>query len=168
MIRSRPILGFGLSAIWLVVSGCLYGFAGGGLPAHIKTVAILPFDNRTAEPLLTQEVADAVRAALEGRLGLRVATEDVADAVVRGTINSYRPDIELAIQADRNRVRVTRRRVELNVSVEIFDLQENRALWQQRNLTVDGEYDPPAEKKGREVALEKLVADIVDGAQSQW
>ena len=30
------------------------------------------------------------------------------------------------------------------------------------------EYAPPLEGQGREVALEKLVADIVDGAQSQW
>lgn len=169
MIRSLRIPGFVRSAVLgLFCSGCLYGFAGGGLPPHIRTVAILPFDNRTPEPLLTQEVADAVRDALEGRLGLRIATEDVADAVVRGSINTYRPDIELAIQAQQNRVSVTRRRVELSVSVEIFDLRENRALWQQGSLTVDGEYDPPAEEEGRKLALEKLVSDIVDGAQSQW
>ena len=27
----------------LLVAGCLYGFAGGGFPAHIRTIAILPF-----------------------------------------------------------------------------------------------------------------------------
>jgi hypothetical protein len=36
------------------LTGCLYGFAGGGLPPSIKTVAILPFENQTAEPTLTQ------------------------------------------------------------------------------------------------------------------
>ena len=41
-------------------------------------------------------------------------------------------------------------------------------LWQRSGLMVDGEYAPPAESDGRRVALEKLVADIVDGAQSQW
>ena len=34
--------------------------------------------------------------------------------------------------------------------------------------TVDGEYQPPGETQGRKVALEKLVTDLVDGAQSQW
>ena len=47
------------------LTGCLYGFAGGGLPPSIKTVALLPFDNQTAEPTLTQEVASSVREALD-------------------------------------------------------------------------------------------------------
>src|SRR5256886_13668899 len=51
-----------------------YGFKGGGLP-NIKTVAILPFDNQTAEPALTKEVNDAVLEAFQGRHGLRIAGE---------------------------------------------------------------------------------------------
>jgi hypothetical protein len=35
-------------------------------------------------------------------------------------------------------------------------------------LTVDGEYQPPQEAEGHRLALNKLVIDIVDGAQSQW
>ena len=54
------------------MTGCLYSFKGGGLP-NIKTVAILPFDNQTAEPALTKEVNDAVLEAFQGRLGLRTA-----------------------------------------------------------------------------------------------
>lgn len=153
----------------LVVSGCLYGFAGGGLPSHIRTVAILPFDNRTAEPRLTQEVSEAVREAVEQRLGLRPASEGTADAVVRGTISQYTPDIPLTFNAtEEGNVDVTRRRVQISVSVEIFDQQEQRMLWQRANLQVDGEYAPPLEAAGRALALEKLVSDIVDGAQSQW
>jgi hypothetical protein len=68
------------------LAGCLYGFAGGGLPPSIKTVALLPFDNQTAEPTLTQEVGASVREALQSRLGLRSASEAQADALVRGTI----------------------------------------------------------------------------------
>ena len=51
-----------------LVGGC-YGFAGGGLPPSIKTVAVLPFDNQTPEPTLTQEISRAVREAVEQRLG---------------------------------------------------------------------------------------------------
>ncbi|HEX9729785.1 MAG TPA: DUF4136 domain-containing protein [Gemmatimonadales bacterium] len=150
-------------------TGCLYGFAGGGLPSHIRTVAILPFDNQTAEAVLTQEVTDAVRNAMEGRLGLRLASEERADAVVRGAILRYEPDIPLSIQPGRSGdVQVTARRVQLTLSVEIFDRQEGRSLWERRSLVVDGEYEPPREGEGRERALNKLVTDIVDGAQSQW
>lgn len=149
--------------------GCVYGFAGGGLPGHIRTVAILPFDNQTAEPALTQEVTSAVREAVEQRLGLRLASEANADAIVRGAIAQYVPDSPLSFQAgQRGDVTVTRRRVQLTVSVEIFDQREGRMLWQRSGLVVDGEYDPPREQEGRERALEKLVNDIVDGAQSQW
>jgi len=153
----------------LAATGCLYGFAGGGLPSHIRTVAILPFDNQTPEPVLTQEVTDAVREALESRLGLRLASEANADAVVRGTILRYEPDIPLSIQPGRaGNVQVTARRVQLTLSVEIFDQIEGRALWERRSLVVDGEYQPPKEVEGRKKALSKLVNDIVDGAQSQW
>lgn len=153
----------------VIGSGCLYGFAGGGLPSHIRTVAILPFDNQTAEPILTQEVTDAVREAMQRRLGLRPASENSADAVVRGAILRYEPDIPLSVQPGRaGEVQVTARRVQITVRVEIMDQQEGRPLWQRTSLVVDGEYDPPREEEGRRIALDKLVNDIVDGAQSQW
>ncbi len=153
-----------------MAGGCLYGFAGGGLPSNIRTVAILPFDNQTAEPLLTQEVADALREAMQGRLGLRPASEANADAVVRGTILRYEPDIALSFQAagERGNVQVTARRVQLTLRVQIVDQREGRTLWERQSLLVDGEYEPPDEPRGRSRALDKLVTDIVDGAQSQW
>lgn len=168
----RLILRFGKIAsvaITLTQVSCLYGFAGGGLPPHIRTVAILPFDNQTGEPTLTVEVSEAVREAMEGRLGLRPAAEEQADAVVRGTVTSYQSDQQLSFaQNQSGGVTVTRRLVQITVSVEIFDRRQEVMLWQRNGLRVEGEYDPPNELAGREEALERLVADIVDGAQSQW
>src|SRR5690606_27866828 len=86
----------------LLLAGCFYGFKGGGFPPEIKTVAILPFDNLTPEPTLTQEVADSVRAAVQGRLGLRQAGEATADAVVRGSISRYEPDVPVAFTGGNN------------------------------------------------------------------
>ncbi len=150
----------------------MYGFAGGGLPTHIRTVAVLPFDNQTGEVALTQEVAEAVRLAMESRLGLRVAAEDQADAVVRGSITRYEADQPLSFrqQNQGTTVSVTRRLVTISISVEIYDQVEDRVLWQRGGMRVEGEYEPPGEdeKKGRDLALETLVADLVDGAQSQW
>ena len=149
----------------------MYGFAGGGLPAHIRTVAVLPFDNQTGEVALTQEVAVAVRLAMESRLGLRVASEEQADAVVRGSITRYQADQPLSFQQNQgDNISVTRRLVTISISVEIYDQVEDRVLWQRGGMRVEGEYEPPGEdeKKGRDLALETLVADLVDGAQSQW
>jgi hypothetical protein len=106
---------------------------------------------------------------VQGRLGLRSASEANADAVVRGTILRYEPDIPLSFQSgERGDVAVTARRVQLTLRVEIYDQREGRTLWERQSLTVDGEYEPPREPEGRERALSKLVTDIVDGAQSQW
>ena len=150
------------------LSGCIYGFRAGGMPAHLRTVAVLPFDNRTGEPALAQEVSEAMREAVERRLGLRPSAEADADAVVRGEIVRYEPDIALSYQSAGNRVEVTRRRVQIVVNVEIFDQRQGRAIWQRNGLTVDGEYDSPRETEGRRLALQKLVTDVVEGAQSQW
>jgi hypothetical protein len=157
-----------VSGVPLLLGACLYGFAGGGFAPHIKTVAILPFDNQTVEPSLTQEVSDAVREALQGRLGLRLAGEANADALVRGRVVRYEPGMPLAFQAGQEQVNVTRRQVQLTVDVEIVDQREGKTLWQRQGLSVVGEYQVPQEAEGRKVALQKLVNDIVDGAQSQW
>ena len=150
------------------MAGC-YGFAGGGLPSEIRTVAVLPFDNLTAEPTLSQEILTAVREAVESRLGLRPAGETQADALVQGTITRYQPDLPVAFQGgEGNRVDVTRRLVQITISVEITDQRANKPLWQRSNLTVEGDYETGRELEGREKALDKLITDIVDGAQSQW
>jgi len=134
----------------------------------VKTVAILPFENDTPEPALTQEVNDAVREAVEGRLGLRLAGEATADAIVRGRVVRYEPDLPVAFQPGQGQVTVTRRKVQLIVDVEIVNQREGKTVWKRQGLSVDGEYDPPQEAQGRKLALQKLVNDIVDGAQSQW
>lgn len=166
----RQLVSAGALALALAGQGCLYGFAGGGLPPHIRTVAILPFDNQTGEPTLTKEVTDAVRDALQGRLGLRASSEANADAVVRGVVARYEPDIPLTFQpgAQQGTVSVTLRRVQLTLNVEIYDQKQSRMLWQRTGMVVDGQYTPPQEAQGRKLALNKLVSDIVDGAQSQW
>lgn len=131
-------------------------------------MAILPFENETPQPVLTKEVNDAITEAVQGRLGLRPAAETNADAVVRGKIVRYDPDVPLAFQPGVGRADVTKRQVQLTVDVEIVNQKTGRSLWQRQGLSVGGEYAPPAESDGRKIALQKLVNEIVDGAQSQW
>jgi hypothetical protein len=150
------------------LNGCLYGFAGGGLPPAVKTVALLPFDNQTAEPTLTQEVGNSVREALQQRLGLRQASANQADAVVRGSIVRYEPDLPVQYTGTEGTVSVTRRLVQITVSVEILDQKQGKPIWQRSGLIVEGDYVPGQEAQGRARALDKLVTNIVEGAQSQW
>lgn len=163
-----------LLASSLTLGGCFwkYGFTGGGLPSDVKTVAVLPFENLTAEPVLTQEVTRAVREAVESRLGLRPAGEEQADAVVRGTIQRYDPDLPLTFsgQPQTNQVEVTKRMVQITVNVRILNQREGKVLWERTGLVAQGDYDPNRDKEagGRKKALDKLINDIVEGAQSQW
>lgn len=167
--RSRSRSGLGPLLSLVLLGGCWYGFAGGGLPAGIKTAAVLPFDNLTTEPTLTQEVNNAVRAAMLDRLGLRSAGEETADALVRGSITRYEPDMPVAYTGGANNsVNVTQRALAITVNIEIYDQKAGKPLWQRNGLIVEGNYDPGKESDGRAKALDKLITDIVDGAQSQW
>jgi hypothetical protein len=111
-----------------------------------------------------------VRSAVQGRLGLRQAGEASADAVVRGTISRYDPDVPVAFTGTTgSQVTVTKRLVQLTVSVEIVD-RNGKTLWQQTGMPLEGDYEPGRETEAlaRGRALSKLVTNIVDGAQSQW
>jgi hypothetical protein len=148
----------------------VYGFAGGGLPEGIRTVAVLPFENLTSDPTLTAEINQAVREAVQDRLGLRQAGENQADALVRGTITRYEPDLPVSFTGDEttNRVNVTGRLVQIVVSVEIINRLEERPLWKRDGLVLEGSYETGREAEGRRKALQSLTTNIVEGAQSQW
>jgi Lipopolysaccharide-assembly len=147
----------------------MYGFAGGGLPENIRTVAVLPFENLTADPTLTAEINAAVREAVQDRLGLRPAGENQADALVRGTITRYEPDLPVSFTGTQNnQVNVTKRLVQIVISVEILDQKADKILWKRDGLMVEGDYETGREGEGRKKALDKLVTNIVEGAQSQW
>ena len=69
-------------------------------------------------PTPTAEVNNGVREAVQGRLGLRQASENQADAVVRGSITRYEPDLPVAYQGQEgNTPTVARRLVQITVSV---------------------------------------------------
>jgi hypothetical protein len=148
--------------------GVRYGFAGGGLPAHIRTVAVLPFENETASPELQRELVELLRRDLRARLGLRDGVEATADAVVRGTIKNYDVDIPVGFSANPEQAVSARRQLRVTIDVEIVDQSNGKILWQRRGLRGEGEYSERGEAQGRRTAIEKIVGDIVEGAQSQW
>jgi hypothetical protein len=161
-----------LAGLLLVASsGCwIYNFHGGGLPADVKSMAILPFDNQTPNPELQQQLLDEMRKTLESRLGVHEASEDQADAIVSGTIVRYDIDIPIGYSATTGNQPVTgtRRKLELVVDVTIVDQKTGKTLFKRQGMVADGEYAERAETDGRGQALKKLVSDMVEGAQSQW
>ena len=129
---------------------------------------MLPFDNETPATTLQRELLDRMRRDVQGRLGLREAAEGRADAVVRGRIIRYEADIPVSYSADRSQANTARRRLEIVVDVEIVDQKTGKTLWSRKGLRADADYSERAEVEGRRQAVEKLVNDVIAGAQSQW
>ncbi len=150
-----------------IALGC-YSFAGGGLPAHVKTVAVLPFENETATPELPRELQEALRDGLQSRLGLRDAPEERASAVVRGKVTRYEIDIPVAFSANPAQATSARRRLRVQCDIQIVDQVTGQVLWSRNGLQAEGEYAERGEAQGRKQAIDRIVNDVIEGAQSQW
>jgi len=159
-------------AALLLAPGCNYGFqGGGGFPAHIRTLYIEPFENRTAQFDLETQLFRKLVERLPRALGVRPAARDVADAVVRGRIVRYDDVAQNYRPGDSGRdPQILEHQVQITISVEIIDLRRNVILWRGENVVGRGEYLPASQtdQVGREEAIEHLIQQIVDGAQSQW
>jgi hypothetical protein len=157
-------------AVLLLSTSCYSFSGGGGLPGHIRTAYVAPINNETTRfglsEILTQELLDAARE----RLGLRLAAEAEADAIIRASIQRYSDDAVNFEAREGVGADVFQRRVTISARVEIFDVSRGESIWTNGALVGVGEYEPDSgtEDEGTEVALENLVQKIVDGAQSQW
>lgn len=167
---ARLVAGVVLVVLVAALGGCFtgYGFAGGGLPTHIRTAAVLPFDNETPVAEVQRDLAEELRSQLDRRLGLRSAPEARANSVVRGTILRYDADVPVAYSSDPAQATSARRRLAITVDVEIVDRTNGQVLFARRGLRGEGEYSEGAEATGRRIAIERIVATVIEGAQSQW
>ncbi len=174
---SRSVASWGPFARWALLCiaalfpGCNYSFtAGAGFPDHIRTIAVVPFENETGRFEVTREVHEALLRDLPRALGLNPAGEEAADAVVSGTIVSYELTAPNYGPQGGERVEVLQREVVLMVSVEVLDRENYTILWDDPQLRVVGQYLDASETEevGRREAIELLVQEIVDGAQSNW
>ncbi len=153
----------------ILLNGCLYGFAAGsGLPKNLRSVAVQPFDNQTAVPELQREVFEQLRKGMRERLNLREASEQKADVVVRGVIVRYEVDLPAGVSADPRQTTSTRRRLQIVLDVEIVDQTTGRMLVKRQGISREGQYAEGGEAVGRRNAIEQLVNELLEGAQSQW
>lgn len=157
------------NAVLLAVAGCVpYGFSGGGLPSHVRTFAVASFENETATPQLPKELTDALRTRVRDRLGLRDASEPKANAVIRGTIQRYEIDIPVGFTANNKRQTTATRSLELRVDIEMIDQVTGKTLWQKKGALAQAQYQEGGEPAARQRAIDQIVNELVEGAQSQW
>lgn len=156
----------------LALTACLnYSLTGaGGFPSDVRTVFIAPLGNETVQFDLEQLLFRALTERLPRSLGVRLAGENAAHAIVRGTVTRY----ENAAQnyrpgAGTGNVEVLQHQIQITMSVQIVDVKRNEILYE-GTITGRGEYRPDTQSEdiARTRAIELLIQQIVDGAQKQW
>lgn len=161
-----------LALLLPLLAGCMYSFVGGGLPGHVRRVYIEPFDNETPYQTLTSDLLREMQDRLPGNLGVRLASQQTADAIVRGTIRSAEEQTTNFNPTPDPTGRITRNeaRVQITFDAEIYDVRQDTVLWVGNSVTAVGLFDPNREDvdDGRRKALEEVVQKLIEGAQSQW
>jgi Lipopolysaccharide-assembly len=146
----------------------MYSFAGGGLPSHIRSMAISTFENQTSSPDIPKELYDEMRKELQRRLGVRDAPKDRADALVHGVIASYDADVPVSFSANPQQAVTARRHLQLTIEIEIVDQSNGHVLFTNKALREEADYAERAELDGRKQAIAKIIQKVVEGVQSNW
>ena len=171
-MRSRPKPGrwsrASATIALLLLAGCNYGLTGGGFPEHIRTIHIESFENETPQFELTQQIFTKLVDDLPSALGVRAGSRANADALLTGTITSYE-EVAQNYSTSGGGIQVLTHQVRVSASVRLVDVRENVILWEGR-VSGTGQYRPDSqtEDEGRRVAIDFIVQNIIDGAQSQW
>ncbi len=151
----------------LLFASCkIYTFSGSTLPAHIKTVMIPVFTNKTLEPGIDDDVTTELsKEVLKSQL--RPANSD-ADATINGSVTRYvnRPHTFGAGGAE---VNVEQYIVQISAEVEFFDNRKDESIYKG---TVSGEgiylFESEDEAIGREKAVKNLVEKIMQNSVQMW
>lgn len=153
------------------LAACNYSFrAGAGFPDHVRTIAILPFDNETNRFELPDEIHQQLLQELPAALGIQPGGRQGADAVLEGVVTGYDVTTPSYRSVPGGGAEVLQREVRVRVAIRIVDRIEDVILWEDRNLSAQGQYlvESETEETARREAVEILVQSVVDGAQSNW
>jgi curli biogenesis system outer membrane secretion channel CsgG len=156
--------------VTLALAACNYSFRqGAGFPADVRTVYIAAFENQTVQLDIDSELFRELSERVPRALGVRPAGENAADAVVRGRVVRY-DDTQLTRPGQPGSIEVLQNQVQITVAIQIVDVRRNEILWESSSVTGRGEYraDTQNEDVGRRAAIQSIVTQIIDGAQSQW
>jgi TolB-like protein len=128
----------------VICSACGYHLSGSGsisvLPEYVKTIAIVPFENRTNRPEIEQRVTEAVTDQLSRRRRYSVTTDAAtADAVLDGAILSYTTN---AVQFT-SEGRTSRIEAVVRVQAALRERATDELLWSQSGLIFREQFDVP-------------------------
>ena len=140
MSRRLPWLALALVAASAACGYQLSGRGGGVVPDHVKTIAVLPFENRTQRPEIEQRVTEAVARELSRRGGYNVITDPSrADAVLEGVVSSYQtPPVQFTATGRQSRVEAV-----VTLQATLRETATDTTLWNQAGLVFKEQFDVP-------------------------
>ena len=127
--------GAALLALAATLSGCGYSFQG-TLPAHVKTVAVPIFVNRTQQPAVENVITRAIVDAFATNGRLRVVRPEDADSILEGEVLQYTVG---AIAVDPS-LNVQQYRLGVTLNLRMRDVRQNRLLFEQANFSEQADF----------------------------
>jgi len=171
--RPRLIVGFVIVAV-AALHGCrgyTHRFAMPRGAEDVRTVAVEIFKNKTLYTDVEFEFTDALRKEIAAKTSLKIAPRNKADAVVTGSIESYRRLVLREFETDE----VARYSIVLVVSYKFIRLpsrgERPLVVRSSRSLSRSAEYEVQSrfrEPEARAEALRKVARKVVSHIFETW
>lgn len=133
---------------------------------NIKKIAVPYMSNSTSEPGIEIEITDSVIEGLITDNTLKVVDEADADAVLEGTVVTYRND-PFTFERGQDQIQAEQYRLTVVIRASLFDRSSNTYIWEDRRISAHGDYYlETTGDQNYENALEEVYRDIVEAILS--
>ena len=151
-----------------LLAGCGYGFKSGQVREGLDTVGVAFFDNRSTEPDLEVILTEAViRLLIEDRT-LRIADEQVSDAILYGTIRRY----TFAPAFFNQERQADEYRIDIDVEVQMVDRRSGETIIGPERVKGTASFypgdGPEAEEQARQDSFTMIVEGILNLVVEEW
>ncbi len=168
--HTRRLAGAVVLAVACAAAGCgTYSASSGRVEESLKRIAVLYFDNETAEPNLGVDLADAVIQSLQTDNTLKVVEEGSADTILDGRVVRY----TLKEQFARQDLTVTEYQVQIAVMLTLTRRATGETVFKDRRFIGSGNYlldgsNGTSEQTARVEAATEIVKDILALVVEDW
>ena len=144
-----------------LATACGYGIVGvgGQLPGGVTRVEVPIFENRTTRSDIGRKLTEDFVTQIQGSSKVSLATGEQAQALVRGTVTTYRKD-PITFDAKQKPLE---NRLTIVMDIALTAREGGRVLFQERNVTV--RYDYPVKSDLQE--NDRLEEEAMQSASEQ-
>lgn len=162
-----------LGAAPIALAGCGYSLRG-NLPAHIRTVGVPTFINRTQEPGVENIITSAIVGAFATDGRLTVVRPEEADAILEGEVIRYLLQ-PIAFRQVTSETTVSEYRLLVTLNLKLRDVRRNAILLDERALQEKADFrsqtvtrDQSAEDGALRVAARDIARSVVSLAVTRF